>query len=307
MKTVMWFGLVLVAVSTGKVIFTEVGQKATIECGISSYTKQLEWSRENQQIIRIGKRGFPTKGTAEIVQRSRMRPEPNLEIYPVKDTDTGKFTCKADATVQEHMLLVVSVSVVPSGALQVGSEATLYCQVKDPNLGVTVEWKKPDGTLLKGSSTFDLKPVADSDAGPWNCTLTYEGETFSQTLMIKVSGPTPTTTTPYDPQKDIHKPAGRNHTTEHKSGDAELLLLGLDWWVWLAVGVGCLIVILLTVFVIVLCKRNRERKKKFQRMKSTEQPLKPKKYCQCDRQAAAAKPQQGRRREKPSALPLQAC
>ncbi|XP_051812949.1 CD4-2 molecule, tandem duplicate 2 isoform X2 [Acanthochromis polyacanthus] len=248
----------------------------------------------------------------DIVSRSKIRPEPNLEISPVKEEDTGRFTCKADGTVQEHTLLVVSVSASPSTNLQVGQEATLGCQVKvkDPNFRVAVEWKKPGGAL-HAEDTVDLKPVADSDAGTWTCTLTYEGETYSQSLDIKVSAPAPATTAPDNPQsskeKNIPKPTGKNHTTDRKSGNAELLLLGLHWWVWLAVGIGGLVVILLTVFVIVLCKRNRERKKKLQRMKSTEQPLKPKKYCQCDRQAAAAKPQQGRRREKPSALLLQPC
>uniref|UniRef100_A0A3Q1HZM3 Uncharacterized LOC110968426 n=1 Tax=Acanthochromis polyacanthus TaxID=80966 RepID=A0A3Q1HZM3_9TELE len=295
MKTVMWFGLVLVAVSTGKVIFTTVGQKAIIQCGTSGYKEQLEWSRYNEQILRIGRRGFPTKGKMDIVSRSKVRPEPNLEISPVKEEDTGRFTCKADGTGRDHTLLVVSVSASPSTNLQVGQEATLGCQVKDPNFRVAVEWKKPGGAP-HAEDTVDLKPVADSDAGTWTCTLTYEGETYSQSLDIKVSG-TPATTAPDNPQ----------NTTDRKSGNAELLLLGLHWWVWLAVGIGGLVVILLTVFVIVLCKRNRERKKKLQRMKSTEQPLKPKKYCQCDRQAAAAKPQQGRRREKPSALLLQPC
>lgn len=310
MKTVIWFGFVLIAVSTGKVFFTKVGQKAIIECGVPSFTKQLEWIRDNQQIIRIGRNGFLTKGQTDIAKRSRPKQDRNLEISSVIEEDTGKFTCKVDREVHQHTLLVASVSVDPSGNLQVGHNATLHCQVKDQNLGVTVEWTRPGGTPQKGSSTFDLKPVADSDAGTWSCKLTYQGETFSESLNIKVSEPVLTTTKPDNPQspkgKDGHKPTGRNHTGP-KSGDAAVLLLGLDWWVWVAVGVGGLIVILLTIFVIILCKRNRQRKKKLQRMRSAEQPLKPKKYCQCDRQAAAAKPQQGRRREKPSALPLQAC
>uniref|UniRef100_A0A3Q1FNL9 Uncharacterized LOC110968426 n=1 Tax=Acanthochromis polyacanthus TaxID=80966 RepID=A0A3Q1FNL9_9TELE len=293
MKTVMWFGL---GKSIYLLIYFVIKIKGSVKDPTMSlcFQKQLEWSRYNEQILRIGRRGFPTKGKMDIVSRSKVRPEPNLEISPVKEEDTGRFTCKADGTGRDHTLLVVS-GKHPSTNLQVGQEATLGCQVKDPNFRVAVEWKKPGGAP-HAEDTVDLKPVADSDAGTWTCTLTYEGETYSQSLDIKVSGST-----------FILAYAGpliacHHYTTDRKSGNAELLLLGLHWWVWLAVGIGGLVVILLTVFVIVLCKRNRERK---QRKKCT--PLKPKKYCQCDRQAAAAKPQQGRRREKPSALLLQPC
>lgn len=307
MKTILWFGFALVAISAGKVIFTKVGGKAILDCGPRRFTKELVWNRENALIMSVnGKSGFVRRGTIGIVGRSKVRQETNLEISKVTEEDAGRFTCKADDTIQEHRLLVVSVSVSPSGVLQEGQEATLRCQVKD--LNPTVEWKKPNG-ISHTSQTVELKPVAGSDAGTWTCTVTYDGEKYSESLSIEVGGSTRTTTTSYNSHnsKDNHKPTGINRATDHPSSDAVLLLLGLSWWVWLAVGLGGLVVILLMVFVIILCKRVRRRKKKFQKMKNTQQPLERRKYCQCGREAAATKPQQGRRREKPSALPLQPC
>lgn len=82
-------------------------------------------------------------------------------------------------------------------------------------------------------------------------------------------------------------------------------LLGLSWWVWVAVGVGGLVSLLLLVFAIILCQKiRRKKRRKYLRVKNATQPLKPRKYCECNRPTAAAKPQQGRRREKPSPLPL---
>lgn len=302
MKTILWFGFALVAISSGKVIFTKVGQKATLECG-ARFTRQLVWNRENDLIMSIdGKSGFQRKGLIGLVGRSRIKQESNLEISSVTEQDAGKFTCIADGKSHEHELLVMLVSVVPSSVLQEGQDATLHCQVKGLSPGPTVMWKKPDGTQHT-SESIDLKNVASSDEGIWSCIVTYGGETHSESLNIKVKGPTHAITTPsisHD-SKDI------NRVTDHQSNDAVLLLLGLSWWVWLAVGLGCLVVILLMVFVIILCKRIRKRKNKFLKMKNTRQAMECKKYCQCGRPTAAAKPQKGRRREKPSALPLQPC
>lgn len=304
MKTVLWFGFALVAISAGKVIFTKVGQKTTLECGARRFTRQLVWNHENDLIMSVdGKSGFSLKGSIGMVQRSRVKQETSLEISGVTEQDAGKFTCKADGTNNEHTLLVVLVSVSPSSVLQEGQEATLSCQVKGVNSGPTVEWKRQDGTKHT-SETVKLDNVAGADAGTWSCTVTYGGETHSESLKIEVKEPSHAiTATPYNPpnSKDI------NRVTDHQSSDAVPLLLGLHWWVWLAAGLGCLVVILLMVFVIILCKRIRRRKRKFLKMKSTQQALQSKTYCQCGRQAAAPKPQQGRRREKPSALPLQPC
>ncbi|XP_069551703.1 T-cell surface glycoprotein CD4-like [Brachyistius frenatus] len=305
MRTIVWFGLVLGALSAaGKVIITKVGERVTLDCEVSSF-KMLVWRHGENLIIRVdGKSGATRKGSGGIAQRSKVKQTTKLEISSVADGDAGTFTCSADATTYEHTLVLVSVSVNPSSVLQLGSNATLDCKVEPSELVVTRQWKRPDGRSPKGLPAVELQSVDRSDAGTWQCTVSYQRETFSGSLTIKIKEHAPKTTTPstsYN-SKDSRKPTCVD--CDHPSSDAVLLLLGLSWWVWLAIGLGSLVVILLVVFVIIMCKRVRRRKRKFLRMKNTPLPLKPKKYCQCDCPAAAAKPQQRRRREKPSALPL---
>lgn len=306
MKTVVWFGLVLGALSAaGKVILTKPGQKTTIECGVNTYSNNVEWRHRDDLIINTPKRGPPRRGGGDIVQRSRLNRETNLVVSNVKEEDAGKFVCMTDGHRHEHTLLVVSVSASPSAELQLGSEATLWCQVKGLDPDPTVQWKRPDGSPHSGSQSVKLNPVAQSDAGTWKCTFSFDGTTHSESLAINVKEPAPETAPSSPPQSsgDIRKPNCTDCVTQPPPD--VILLLGLSLWVWVAVGVGGLVVVLLMVFVIVLCKRIKRRKRKNQRMKNGRQPLKPKKYCQCDYPAAAAKPQQGRRREKPSAPPLQ--
>ncbi|XP_070691050.1 sialoadhesin-like isoform X2 [Pempheris klunzingeri] len=247
-----------------------------------------------------GKSGQQRKGSHHIVERSRMK-STSLVISRVKGEDAGKFTCKADSNPYEHTLLVVSVSASPSGVLQLGSEATLQCNVAGLDPGSTVQWTRPDGQHT-GSQTVQLKPVARSDAGTWNCTFSHDKK-YSESLNIKVKEPAPTP----PPLPSLITNANPKTTCIDCAIDplSDALLLGLKWWVWVAIGVGCLVVVLLLVLVIVLCKRIRRKKAKLHKMKNSRQPLKSKQYCQCNRPTAAAKPQQGRRREKPSAPPLQ--
>ncbi|XP_070767546.1 T-cell surface glycoprotein CD4-like [Enoplosus armatus] len=306
MKTIMWFGFVLGALSAaGKVILSKPGGKASFECGVGSFSN-LVWNRGNNLITNLnGKTGFNRKGKGDIVGRSSVKNDRTLEISRVKEEDAGKFTCVVDGKTQEFTLLVVSVSASPSGDLHVGSEATLQCRVKGLDQGSTVQWKKPDGSPHAGSHTVELKSLARSDAGFWQCTFSHGGEMFNMSLGIKVIESALKTPAPFPSQgsKGVHKPGCTNCVTSPPPNAA--LLPALHWWVWVAVGIGCLVVVLLMVFVIVLCKRIRRRKRKLQKMKYDRQLLKSKQYCQCNRPAAAAKPQQGRRREKPSALPLQ--
>ncbi|XP_031708667.1 T-cell surface glycoprotein CD4-like [Anarrhichthys ocellatus] len=299
MKTIVWFVFVLGALSAaGKVILTNLGQKATLECGVNAFNDRLVWHRGDDLIHSIPKNGFPLRGAVDIVGRSTVKRDTKLEISAVKKEDAGKFICTADGSRHEHILLVVSVWATPSGELLLDSVATLHCQVKGLDQDPSVQWKTPDGSPHSGS----LKSVTRSDAGTWKCMFSHDGGTYDRSLTIKVQEPA----TPSSSQSsnDVLKPTCPNCVT-HQASITAALLLGLSWWVWVAVGVGCLVVVLLMVFVIVLCKRIKRKKRKFQTMKNGRQPLKPKKYCQCDCPAAAAKPQQGRRREKPSAPPLQ--
>ncbi|XP_037640517.1 CD4-2 molecule, tandem duplicate 2 isoform X2 [Sebastes umbrosus] len=303
MKTIVWFGFVLGALSAaGEVIRTSPGQKAIIKCGASSYTNYLKWTHGNNLITNVPVKGFTTKGSGGTAVRSQVKGT-MLVISPVKEEDAGKFSCVADGNRQDHTLLVVSVSASPSAELQPSSKATLECQVKGLNQGHTVQWNRPDGSSHSGSSTVELNPVTLSDNGTWQCTFSHDGVTFHEDLVIKVQEPAPETAPPSPSQSPggNQKPTCPNCVTKPPP---TALLLGLSWWMWTAVGTGGLVVLLLIVFVIVLCKRNKRRKKRILKMKNSRQPLMPKNYCQCDRPAAAAKPQQGRRREKPSATPL---
>ncbi|KAK9514009.1 hypothetical protein VZT92_027500 [Zoarces viviparus] len=304
MKTIVWFGFVLGALSAAaKVILTNPGQKAILACGVDAYNDRLEWHRGDDLIHSIPKSGFPRKGRGDIVGRSAVKWDAKLVISAVKEEDAGKFICTADGRRHEHILLVVSVWATPSGELQLGSEASLHCRVKGLAQDPPVQWKRPDGSPHSGS----LKSATRSDAGTWKCTFSHNGGTHDRSLTIKVQEPAEAAT-PSSPQSsnDVLKPTCPDCVTQQASlTPSAALLLGLSWWVWVAVGVGCLVVVLLMVFVIVLCKRIKRKKRKFQTMKNGRQPLKPKKYCQCNCPAAAAKPQQGRRREKPSAPRLQ--
>ncbi|KAM9852460.1 uncharacterized protein ACBR49_005528 isoform 1-T1 [Aulostomus maculatus] len=293
MKSVTWLGLVLSVVSAvEKVTRTHPDQTITIECGVNTFSTNLRWHRENDLLIDIfAGRSFPSKGKSDVARRSKVKSKTSLQISTVKSADAGQFTCEVDGNHLHHTLLVVSVSSSPPGHLLVGSEATLQCQVTGLKSGSTVKWRRPDG--IDVSHTVQLKPVTVSHAGMWVCTFSHAGETYSENLNVSVKELSPTSS-----------PSLESTSGDSVSPSGSTLLLGLSWWVWIIVGVGCLVIVVLTVLVIVLFKRGRKREKRFPRMKNAGQPLNPRKYCQCSRPTAAVKPQQGRRREKPSALPL---
>nr|AQZ26550.1 T-cell surface glycoprotein CD4-2 protein [Lutjanus sanguineus] len=306
MKTVVLFGFVLSALSAaGIVIVTKPGESVTLDCGVSSFQSSLEWHYKNGLIIRQSSRSFQSKGKVDIAQRSRLR-QTSLTINGVKEEDAGKFTCVVDGRSQDVTLVVVSVSASPSTELQVGSGATLQCQVSGLNPDLTVQWKGPGGQVEKGSPV-QLKSVARSDAGTWECTFSHPEGTHSVRLEINVQEP-PTTRAPADvpsvPNQNSKDDQKKNCSTCNKTPKAGELL-GLSWWMWVIVGVGCLVVILLLVAIICLYKRIKRKKRRLQKMKNSRLPLTTNLYCQCNRPTAAAKPQQGRRREKPSAPPLQ--
>ncbi|KAF1388112.1 hypothetical protein PFLUV_G00086850 [Perca fluviatilis] len=196
MKTIVWFGFVLGALSVGgDVILTKPGQSATFKCGVETNTHSLAWNYGNDLIISFEGRGFPRKG-AKFRDRSRLRVT-SLEISGVREDDAGEFICMADGRRYEHTLLVVSVWVSPSSELQLGSEATLQCRVKGLNPPDSpVKWNRPDGSSHSESQTVQLKSVDHSDAGNWNCTFSHAGKKYSESLEIKVQAPVPETAAP---------------------------------------------------------------------------------------------------------------
>ncbi|XP_030606367.1 leukocyte immunoglobulin-like receptor subfamily B member 2 [Archocentrus centrarchus] len=300
MKMIVWFVFVLGARSAaGDVFIAKVGQKVTLNCEVSSYTRSLVWRRGDDLLCSVDQRGFNRKGTIDLAKRSAVR-NVNLEISGVRETDAGKFTCLADQTLREHSLAVVSVSAKPSTVLQPGNEATLQCNVKGLDEGHEVNWKSPNAGSLKQSSV-QLKPVTSLHGGTWECVITYGSNQISESLTITVKEPLRTTK---QPPSGTVKNNAETPCSSCTGKDASSGLLGLTWWVWVAIGVGCLVVILLMVCVIVLYMRVKRRRKKFRKINMAQQRQRSKKYCQCDHPTAAAKPKQGRRREKPSALPL---
>lgn len=85
-----------------------------------------------------------------------------------------------------------SVAAQPSAVLQLGSSATLHCQVKDLPSSSAPRWRKPDGSLLPGSEVAELNPVARADEGAWNCTFSHDGLMYGKSLDIRVTGGSPT-------------------------------------------------------------------------------------------------------------------
>ncbi|XP_007550243.1 CD4-2 molecule, tandem duplicate 1 [Poecilia formosa] len=306
MKTIILFGLVLGALSAaGKVYIAEVGGKVTLQCGVTSFNSRLEWKHDNLRILVFETNGFINKGSSEIKMRAKKSKDTDIEISKIMENDSGKFTCVGDRSSHEHHLIVVSVS-APSGPLKVGADATLECKANSGVSGLCqpeVKWRKPDGSV-QPESKVEFKSVALTDTGIWQCLVSCQGETFTKNVTINVEEPVPEPTTP-TLVNDPKNPNSGNGKDSSGGPEDPMMLLGLVWWIWVAIGAGSLVVIILVIVIIVMHKRNKRKKKKFLRMKKAQLSQKPKKYCQCVRQTAAAKPQQGRRREKPSALPLQ--
>ncbi|XP_028280292.1 T-cell surface glycoprotein CD4-like isoform X2 [Parambassis ranga] len=305
MKMIVWMGLVLGALSAaGDVIVAKVGDTRELRCGDGSMQPTVSWYRGNELILEHASKGLPRKGAGDIVKRSSLRNK-HLKISGLTEADGGKFRCNVDGTDKAvHTLVVISVWVTPSGALLVGSAATLQCKVSKLDSGPSVEWTGPDGQSHKESQVV-LSAVAASDAGSWQCKIIYEGTVIhTESLNIAVTEPalaTTKSTTRSNSKGDVDNPTCLNCDTL----PSDAVFLGLKWWIWLAIGVSSIVVILLIVCVIVTCIRIRRKKRKYLKMKQAQQELRTRKYCRCDRPTAAAKPlQQGRRREKPSALPL---
>ncbi|GAA6229271.1 uncharacterized protein LOC108880658 [Lates japonicus] len=302
MKIIVCLWLVLGALSAaGEVFFTKVGQRAILQCGAISFKNSLEWWQGAERIVFVDKKGFPRHGNAAVHSRSKIRGDTDLDISVVKKEDAGKFTCSADGNTQVHTLLVGSVWVSPSAELEVGSNATLQCEVAGGDLD-SLQWVGVNKSSHKWSATVNFENVALTDAGTWKCEFSYGGKPFSTQLEIKVTEPaTKTTSAPTQSSKVNGKKT--NSTTCAQPGCAGSGVA--HWWMWVAIGAGCLVVVLLMVSVIVLYKRIRRRKRNLHLMKNGRQAQRPRQYCQCNHQTAAAKPQQGRQKGRPSALPLQ--
>lgn len=311
MKKLGWLGfvflwLVLCALPTdGEVVVSKAGETVKLACGLPR-GRTLEWYREGDRVVRVSNAGMTSKGTGDLAQRRTFLRQVNLEISSVKGEDAGRFTCKVDQRSVQHLLIVITVLASPSASLQLGSNATLQCQVKGfQGSGPAVQWRRPDGSLHPGSEVAHLEPVDRSHKGAWNCTFSYDGKPYSQRLDISVEEPMPK---PGNPPGVGEEPgckgcgSGAGGTS---ASPAPLppppLLLGLSWQLWVAIGVGCLVVVVLTVCIVHLCRRIQRKKRKLRRMKNSRQQLMPKEYCRCDRPAAATKLQP---RVRPTAPPL---
>ncbi|KAM9309402.1 uncharacterized protein KZ484_025481 [Pholidichthys leucotaenia] len=305
MRIFMCLVFVLSALSAeGNIFFAKVGETVTMVCKLKA-SLILKWSHGTNMMFNVNtKRGSQSKGTGEIVQRSKVKHDVNLEISKVKEADAGGFKCEADGKIEEFILAIVSVSITPSNVLQLGKSAQLQCQVKGLDQGAEVRWERPDGHSQK--NIVEIPSVSVSDKGTWKCIVNYAGKTFNEnvTITVKELSQQSIPTLKSQTLEIIKQPTSVTRNPSSQDSSVLLVLLEFPLWVWLAFGAGCLVVILLIICVIILCKRMRRRKRKFLKMKNAQNQLKPKTYCQCDHPTAAPKPRQGRRREKPSALPL---
>ncbi|XP_034030359.1 MAM domain-containing glycosylphosphatidylinositol anchor protein 2-like [Thalassophryne amazonica] len=295
MKTIVCFGLVLSALcAAGEVFLTEPGMRVTIKCG-GTPSNRLKWMDRDEVVIITEWNGLPRKGGAKIAERSKLKGI-NLEISAVTEDDAGAFICVADGTSHRHTLIVVSTSVSPSADLQLGSAATLQCQVKGLSPDITVEWERPDGSP-GGPQTVQLQSVTHSDKGNWVCKFSYEDKVYRRNLNVRVEESTIPSTPPLHKKTDVQAESACHNCTDPQSPNAPLPpLLGLSWWIWVVLGACVLVLVLLMVCVIVLYKRMRKQKRRFQKMQLPQ----PRQYCQCARPTAATAPRyQGRRGEKP--------
>uniref|UniRef100_A0A8C6KGG9 Ig-like domain-containing protein n=1 Tax=Nothobranchius furzeri TaxID=105023 RepID=A0A8C6KGG9_NOTFU len=298
MKTIIWFGVVLGALAAaGKVFIAEVGMKKALECGNRKTITDVQWNHGSEQICKVDvKTGRSIKGKSNILERSRIIQDKNLQIRPVKEMDAGRFTCIADGATYEHTLIVVSVSVNPSSDLSTGAEASLECRVTESDQKSTVKWEKPGG-LFENSPKVQLSPVEASHGGPWQCHVTNGAENFKADPKLTLPVPNHGNTNIPKPSEDdcssrckdcacrlfhifLHlirhltrydlafAPAG---STNHQPPSGGMTLLGLIWWVWVAVGVGSLVVIILIIV------------RKLLKMRDAKLPPRTKKYCQCER------------------------
>uniref|UniRef100_A0A668S657 Ig-like domain-containing protein n=1 Tax=Oreochromis aureus TaxID=47969 RepID=A0A668S657_OREAU len=231
--------------AAGEDFFAKVGGKVTLNCGVSSYRRSLQWHHGNDFLHSVDQRGYPRKGTADLSRRSVVR-QTNLEISSVKETDAGRFTCSADGTRHNHSLSLFSVlvSVKPSAVLELNDEAKLQCEVKGQHQGCEVKWRSPNTYSLTNPSTVQLKPVKTSHNGAWECIVTCGRNTFSERLTIKVKGNT--------------QLLGMK-TFVCICGTANDCPLGLSCSMWFVIGVCCQCGMLLIVCVTVLCKCIKRR------------------------------------------------
>ncbi|XP_056142838.1 CD4-2 molecule, tandem duplicate 2 isoform X2 [Lampris incognitus] len=236
-------------------------------------------------------------GKAAMVSRSKLGKD-FLEINTVEVKDVGLYTCNVAGNPHHHRLGLVSVSVHPSKDLQLGSEATLQCQVKGLDPPPAVEWERPNSEPIR-QATVQLTSVSGSDRGDWTCKFTHDGKMYNKTLEIRVEEPSVSTL----PTPEDHTMTNRPKTTEDPLPNKKIL--GLSLWMWVALGVGFLILVILLV---ILCCRCRRMKRRAKKLKMVRSPLKSSQYCKCKcptAQQPAAAPPRGRQKEEPSTLPRQ--
>uniref|UniRef100_A0A667YEH2 Ig-like domain-containing protein n=1 Tax=Myripristis murdjan TaxID=586833 RepID=A0A667YEH2_9TELE len=296
MKTIMWLGFVLAALSAGGEEFiVKRGQTITIKCGGSSKD-----SPKTLETIKTSITDNQICG-GDTAKRSRLT-QNNLLIQNVQDTDAGAYTCYLDHKPHKHKLYVLSVSLSPNNELQQGSEATLQCDVSGLDVPPTVEWESPQKTL-EGSETVQLKPVETSHAGLWTCKISHGESVQARSRLDQFVGFVGFVfDSLFLPPSVIHYMfVGHPNATE-KFNEKPQLLLGLSMWMWIAIGLGSLALVVLVVFVIVLDRKIKKRRVRKLSQKSVKTSLPCPLYHS---PTAAAPPPQGQRRVKPSAPPLQ--
>ncbi|XP_077382056.1 neuronal growth regulator 1-like isoform X2 [Festucalex cinctus] len=292
MKTIMWLPLVLGTLqAAGELVHTKAGQRVVITCGLGNFATKLEWRHGKLLLFRVtGSTRMPHKGPkSNIASRASLRQETNLEIAAVEEGDAGEFTCLVDNMEKVHTLVVVSVSVDPTGDLWPGSVATLQCRVAGLAPNPRVQWSRP-GDSRRWDGIARLDPVEASHAGTWQCVFKHEGAPYTEEMEIGIQNISVTTGSPSAEGSPSPIPSQVGHPK-------------LGFWL-VAIG-GSLTVLLLLILVLILSCHIRRKKKRFLQMKNVRKATNGRQYCQCRCPTAAVAPRRTATtsKKKPPALP----
>ncbi|XP_020783729.2 T-cell surface glycoprotein CD4-like [Boleophthalmus pectinirostris] len=297
MKSALLFAWVLLSAQCAAetVVQTKPGGTASLKCGISDGVSVLKWLHNDQPVYTTNPRtGMPLRGKGEIVRRSRLKYERELEISQVTPADAGLFICRVKDKEEQHRLIVSAVSVAPPGPLQTGSGAVFRCDVSGRGGGSTVHWRGPDGQSY-AEATVTLSHVTMKDSGSWECQITVNGKVMKESVQIQVREPRDQTTPPPSTTRTtVDNEETCSNCVNSTQTAPPALVLGLSWWVWAAIG-GGFVVVLLWVLILIMYNQITRRKRRFMKMQKTKQT----KYCQCPGPTAA----NGHSRTKPPAPP----
>lgn len=75
----------------------------------------------------------------------------------------------------------------------------------------------------------------------------------------------------------------RNQNVVPVEGIFNKSILGVELWIWVAVGAFSVVLVGLIIVIVCIRQKNKQKKKRVRKLKSLQQPLTAKDYCQCNR------------------------